>query len=407
VEGRRCLGETLSLRVLCLDIEGGYGGSSRSLYELVRHLPAEVAVEVWCRRQGPIQQRYAALGIPCRVTADMPHISSLPRVSRNLYAYGRFLLRWKAGLPFRRALASAASRFDVVHFNHEGLFLLARWLHRQRSRRKAAALTAHVRTCLPPSAFSRWQFRALAGAVDRLAFITENERRRAELLSGTSLDGDVIYNVAAPPPVAAHADLAVDPRFKVAALGNYAFVRGIDRLVDVAAEIKGRDRSSGIVFVVAGNMALPRSLPGLLGEVGRRGGDLADYAAAKGVAGMFRFLGHVSEPEAVLAGCDMAVRPSRQGDPWGRDVIEAMAQARPVLATGSYSRFVETGVTGLLHGEFDPSQWADDILALAEDPSRVRMLGQAAQWRVLSLCDGPARAADLARLWKDANRCAA
>ena len=48
------------MRVLCLDIEGGYGGSSRSLYESIRHLPKGVTCEVWCRRAGPIQAQYRA-----------------------------------------------------------------------------------------------------------------------------------------------------------------------------------------------------------------------------------------------------------------------------------------------------------------------------------------------------------
>ena len=72
------------LRVLCLDIDGGFGGSSRSLYESLRHMDhAQVAAEVWCRRDGPARARYAALGIPCRIAADMPRMNSLPRVSRN------------------------------------------------------------------------------------------------------------------------------------------------------------------------------------------------------------------------------------------------------------------------------------------------------------------------------------
>ncbi len=82
------------MNVLCLDIEGGYGGSSRSLFESISNMPDDISVEVWCRRAGPVQEKYAAIGITCRVMPDMPHISSLPRLSRNLYAYSRFALSW-------------------------------------------------------------------------------------------------------------------------------------------------------------------------------------------------------------------------------------------------------------------------------------------------------------------------
>jgi len=40
---------TAPLRVLCLDIEGGFSGFSRSLYESVRDRDkTQAAVEVWC-----------------------------------------------------------------------------------------------------------------------------------------------------------------------------------------------------------------------------------------------------------------------------------------------------------------------------------------------------------------------
>jgi len=92
------------LRVLCLDIEGGHGGSSRSLVELLRHVDrAAVAPEVWCRRDGPTRARLEALGLPVRIAPDMPKVSSLPRLSRNLAVYGRFALDWARAGGFRRA----------------------------------------------------------------------------------------------------------------------------------------------------------------------------------------------------------------------------------------------------------------------------------------------------------------
>src|SRR5688572_17868746 len=144
------------LRVLCLDIEGGFGGSSRSLFELVRHIdPSAAEIEVWCRRNGPVRPRYEALGIQCRVSPGMPKMNSLERFSRNVYGYSTLLrdfFAWKD----RSALVEALRhRFDLVHFNHEGLFGLAAWLRKQHSR----AQTIHVRTMMLDNAFGRWQAR--------------------------------------------------------------------------------------------------------------------------------------------------------------------------------------------------------------------------------------------------------
>jgi glycosyltransferase involved in cell wall biosynthesis len=387
------------MRVLCLDIEGGYGGSSRSLYESIRHLPPDVEAEVWCRRQGPIQDRYAAIGVPCRVTPDMPHISSLPRLSRNLLAYGRFLLRWNASHEFRRMLAEAAGHVDVVHFNHEGQFLLARWLRRNLGQRRPP-LTMHIRTHLPSTVFSRWQYRTIVNTLDRLVFITENEAQHTAMLAGHSAPGEVIYNVVTPPTdaVLPLADLVADPRFKVVAVSNYAYIRGIDRLIDVAAELRRRGRAD-VLFVVAGTTKLSPSLPGDLGRVARAGGDLAEYARLRGVADTLRFLGHVAEPESAVVAGDLVVKPTREYNPWGRDMLEAMAMARPVISVGSYDRFVENGVTGVLHPEFDVDTWADEIIRLADNRDQLAKLGKAGQERVRRLCDGPSRARDLRDLW--------
>lgn len=389
----------MTLRVLALDIEGGFGGSSRSLYELLRYLPrGETEVEVWCRRPGPIQARYSEQGIAARVTPDMAHVSALPLFSRNLFAFGSYALRWSRGRSFRHALCAAAACADVVHFNHEGLFFLARWLRTQTR----AAITLHVRTHLPSSFFSRWQYRLIAATADRLAYITENERDRVTELAGRPVPGRVIYNIAEmPPAVAPLPILKGDARFKVAVLSNYAWIRGIDRLVDVAAALKKRGRDD-VLFVIAGDCRLRGRLPGDLGAIARQQGTLSDYALARGVGGYFTFLGHVDRPEAVLAGCDVLAKPTRESNPWGRDILEALAAGKPVLSVGTYARFVETGVTGILTPSFEATDWAAQILRLADDPELRTRMGEAAVARIRDLCDGPARARDLLDLWHEA-----
>lgn len=385
------------LRVLCLDLEGGYGGSSRSLYHSIRALDRRrVTVEVWCRRAGPAQALYEAIGVPCHVTPEMPRVSSLPRLSRNLYAYARAFPALCGARSFRHDLRNAArDRFDLVHFNHEGLFLLAGWLARNSS----VPLTCHVRTMLIDTPFARWQMRRLIKATEALVFITENEKFNVEQLTGWA-PGPVIHNIAVAlaGSVQPHPVVPADGRLKAVALSNYAWVRGTDRLIDVALRLKALGRTD-ILFVVAGDMTLTSSLPGILGEVGRGGGDLAEVAARAGVGELFLFLGSVTEPETVLAAADLLVRPSREGHPWGREVIEAMAAGKPVLATGRWDGYVRPGANGFLYNEFDPDIVAGDLIRLADDREAVRRLGDAAKAHVSDFCDGPARAGELLDVW--------
>lgn len=152
--------------------------------------------------------------------------------------------------------------------------------------------------------------------------------------------------------------------------------------------------------MVAGESKLSRSLPGLLGRIGGQGGTLADYADERGVADMFLFLGHVPEPESVLAACDALAKPTREDNPWGRDIIEAMAAGKPVLTVGQWDGFVQNGRTGVLQVGFDAEKLADAILDLADHREKAQAMGRAAQAHVLSLCDGPRRAAELLEVWR-------
>ena len=387
------------LRVLCLDIEGGFGGSSRSLFESIKYLQeADVHVEVWCRREGPVQARYKRLGVKCKVWPDMPHISSLPRLSRNIYVFGKFFVfSWRRSREFRRMLEKAAADdFDIIHFNHEGLFLLAKWLRRQL--RGRVPLVMHIRTHLPSTVFSRWQYRCISLTLDKCIFITENERDKVANLTGMPPKGEVIYNIVST-PTAIEKDPTISslPEFKLVSCSNYAWLRGNDQLVDIAVELKRRGKER-FKFIVAGNMQLTGTLPGLLGKIAKSGGTLSDYAEMRGVAHMFRFLGSVPDPVPILEACDALVRPSRSSDPWGREVLEAMSHGLPVLSVGEYDTFVEHGVTGFLYSEFDAASFADDIVALSEKSDVRVAMGEASHNRI-TLCDGPKCASELLQVW--------
>jgi glycosyltransferase involved in cell wall biosynthesis len=390
----------MSFKVLCLDGEGGFGGSSRSLFESLAHMD-RVSFEpaVWCARQGPIAARYRALGVPCVVEPLMPRFTALPRLSRNLYGLLNVALAYRAARPFLDRLAKAAAEADVVHLNHEGLFLLARWLRR----RCKTPIVMHVRTNLVDSPIARWQARIVGRCADRLVFITENERGSFVSLGGDASRGHIILNIARAPDETAtpHPAVPQDGRFIVAALANFALVRGTDRLLDIAAELKQRGRHD-IRLVVAGDMRMRGRLPRDLKAADPTATSLDQLAKARGLDDVMVFLGHVAEPERVLAAAHALIRPSRGNDPWGRDVLEALAAGKPVIATGGYDRFVENGTTGVLLPEYSAGAAADAIIRLADDRALAAGLGAVGRARVLSLCDGKARAADLLAVWRDA-----
>lgn len=391
----------MSLKVLCLDVEGGYGGSSRSLYESLAAIdPTQIRANVWCARKGPIQEKYQEIGIPAVVMNGMPRHSALPRLSRNLWALWKHAIDWQRASEFFARLEQAAKQYDLVHLNHEALHSVAVWLRRKNP---SLPITMHIRTMTNPGLVASWQARRISRSCNGLVFISENERDRFHThLGGPSeIQERVIYNIARPTPaVAPHRRVPRDGRLVVACLSNYAWVRGVDRIVEVAQALRQLNRRD-ILFVVAGKMDLPRSLPGVLGDVARAGGDLGVYAEKMGVADMILFLGHVADPEAVLAASDVLIKPTRENNPWGRDILEALTMGVPVVSIGSYDRFVRNGVTGFLQDSFDAPGMARMIATLADDRAAIARMGEAAQKHVGHLCDAAARGADLQAFWNE------
>lgn len=388
------------MRVLCVDIEGGHGGSSRSLFQILSAIDRDdVDPWVWCRSGGAIESAYSDIGIAVEVHPEMPRFTVLERLSRNAIDLKRFFCnRWPTGAKFREALLQASYRVDVVHLNHISLFWVARWLRRQRP---ALPIVMHNRTRPPKNLVGRWQARVAARTCNAFVHISENERDWLSDLAGRSIPGEVIYNPVRVMGTDMEQGQKAAASLTALCLSNYSFPRGIDRLIDVAVELDRRGDES-VKFVVAGDMRLPKGLPGTLGQVADRGGDLATYAEHVGVGDRFQFLGHVSDPEALLRQADVLLKPTREANPWGRDILEALGHGVPVASVGSYNRFVETGETGLLQAEFDASALSLWLMDMASGSGDLAAMRSAARQRISDLCGADRQAARLTALWREA-----
>jgi glycosyltransferase involved in cell wall biosynthesis len=78
--------------------------------------------------------------------------------------------------------------------------------------------------------------------------------------------------------------------------------------------------------------------------------------------------------------CTIYCFPS-QGEPFGKTIIEAMASAKPVIATnqGGATEIIENNKTGILTPPAQPKQLAQKILYLLNNPDTMQKLGQNAR----------------------------
>ncbi len=386
----------MMLRILCLDIEGGFGGSSRSLYESIRHFPkGTVSVSVICYKAGPIVSKYQEIGVDVSVAEMMPKVSALPKISRNLIAQSLALVGWFRSSRFREKIVTQSQEFDLIHLNHESLWWLARWLHP----RIKIPIVMHIRTNPWPSMFGTIQAKSIVRSTDGIVFITEMEKKTLEGLAGTPVDGTVIHNIVstlspddAPPQES-------ERPYTVCCLSTFTYHRGIDRIVDIAVALKEMGKADSVRFVHCGNMAMTRHEAQILKLPYRTGITLADYAKARDVQSLIDFRGHVSHTNSILLSSDALIKPTREANPWGRDILEGLGAGLPVISFGTYNKFVENGKTGILNPEFDAVQVAKQILTLANNREKSKALGAAGRHRIQELCNGPERAADLLRYW--------
>ena len=121
---------------------------------------------------------------------------------------------------------------------------------------------------------------------------------------------------------------------------------------------------------------------------------------ALGLSGCVLFPGHIAEPERALATCDALIKLTRQSNPWGRDIMEAMGAGLPVVTLGAFQGFVENGVNGFVDSDFDVGRVADHFIALADDPVRRTAMIDANRRKAWRLFDGLDRARDIARIYE-------
>ena len=379
-------------RVLLIDVEGGFGGSSRSLYHLVEHLDrARFVPTVWGRSEGPMVDRLDKIGVAHRIH---PGIATLvPRPSRN----PRNILTALPRLAKLGAVARDIAAFDpdILHLNYEGLVPLSVALERYRLRTKTVM---HMRYMMPPTWFSRLYARLINRHIDQLIFISENERDRgrANGIDLQTVPHTLLYNTADPELFAATKPLADDAQpLRICFLGTIDDIRAPDRLIDLAAELDRR--CIAVRFDIFGRA--PRNKRFLLFP--RHNVELlAAQARDRKVDHMIHFNGHVADPENHLLASDLLIRPSRWNDPWGRDVIEALSAGVPVLSHGTFDRFVVSGRTGFLFPEWNVAQYADAIEALDKDRSRLRTLSRDARVHAASLFEPERYAHEIAAIYE-------
>ena len=98
------------------------------------------------------------------------------------------------------------------------------------------------------------------------------------------------------------------------------------------------------------------------------------------------FLGFRQDIPAIISISDIIVHTSTLAEPFGRDIIEAMASAKPVISTNlGGPKEIITQNSGILIESDNPEGLSSQIAKLINDPERMKILGKNARSRVEDL----------------------
>ncbi len=382
--------------VYCFEPAGSGGGSQVSLRLLVRHLdPARYRATV-------------VLGCPL---GHWP-VQTLVLKIRGLHNYDFFPAAWSVAWVYHVLLWGMclpgdfwkAFRFlrrhrpDLVHIN--GGQLLAVGLAAQAA---GCRVIWHVRELIPPNRVSRLQHAVYRRCATCILTVSRAVERR--------LSPGAVPVVTVPNPVDLESPLPLDPEpeagpLRVLLLGRPSRAKGFLFLARVADRL--RDRTD-IRFVVAGEMAdtdhgamhalLRRAYRRLTGRCGR----IEEIRAAWSPlvqAGLGELPGTV-DANVAMGRCDLVVCPNEVGESFGRTVIEAYAQGRPVIAAAiePFDETVISGETGWLL-PLDPDAWAEKLVFLAGH--REILAGMRDRVRQAAAPYAASRHADAVMAWYDA-----
>jgi glycosyltransferase involved in cell wall biosynthesis len=129
-----------------------------------------------------------------------------------------------------------------------------------------------------------------------------------------------------------------------------------------------------------------------------------DLAAKLGMEGHFTWTGLVHHPlaEGLYGAADVVCQVSRWEEAFGWVIAEAMACARPLVATrvGGIPELVIDGKTGYLVPSRSPAAIADKVVALLENESLRTQMGEAGRKLAEARFDLHANLAELLKLYR-------
>ncbi len=326
------------MNLLHIDVEGGWGGSSISLFEIVKKLKGTTHKSyVVCRRQGPIQKKYKKESIEFYLEKRL--YSYIPRKKgKNFKNFlGSFFQLFLFPLGILNLIKIInKNKIDIIHLNYEGFFLLGFFLKFFTKK----PIIFHVRTQFPENNFICKLIVKLIDKyiADYIFFITHKEKFFFnKYLKKPNVPSKVLFNISS-----FKSSHKIKNSNVISYFGNISYEKGVDRVLELARLCS--ERKLKYKFKI-------------FGKINKKGyGSNFHFYLKKQIKkyklSNITLMGHASRPQNYLSQTYLLIRLSRADDPYGRDVIEALTMGIPSIATGTYQGIIKNNFNGYLIKKF-------------------------------------------------------
>lgn len=377
------------LSLLAVHQGGGLGGAPVSLLKLLAALDASTFAPrvVWTEAGALLD---VAQGL--HVRASVVPTGGAFFYSAHAALAPRTLAAFASTFPAAVRQAEAALRRDRPDLLHLNTSVLVAWA--AAARRQAVPVVWTVREVLGPNPWlRRWHAGFIQRHARRIVVISEAVRACLPPCPSIRLVPNAVdltefspYRLGERSVVRAELGIAADEAV-IMALGSVQRAKGHWLLLDAFGLLVARRPRTRLVLVCGGVPATYGATR--RGQVKRRLhmpldnlDALLRAASQRGIADRITVTGYVRDVARVLTAADAVVFPSIQAEGFGRPLIEAMAMARPVVATDVGP---SASIVGPQAGVLVPPEsgaLAGALAALLAAPERARDMGRAGRQRV-------------------------
>lgn len=346
--------------ILFIDSDGGWGGAPKSLLTLVRYLhPNAFRPVLLIGMPGPVIEEYNKRGISVFVeplSRFVYHRNNRGSLLKKLIMM--VLMGPKVIITLKKIVKLEG--IDLVHINSVVVLptaLLFKIFFK-------LPVVFHVREMLLKDVIGKIQSKLVYGSADKIVVPSENEAW--QFVEQKECDKVLVrynpvdmseFQFSGVQRERIRREQKVDQEaIIISTIGAIVPGKGQDRIIEIAREIK-KKYDGRIKFFIVGKIDIPKAkgrvkkfLRFVLGEnqLQKFQSELAEKIVLYGLQDDITIMDHRRDVWRILSASDIVVRTSRLDDPWGRDIIESMVVGRPIVATGTYDRFLENGVNGFL-----------------------------------------------------------